>query len=98
MHPNCIWSPIKLTRDEEIEKEDWLSERAYAVEGMQCYTFTVTYMMSQSGAGESFNNLFILLILSLLHFNFFCIQSFMKLLPVAMRCLKGTPTTRRDQS
>jgi hypothetical protein len=26
---NCIWSPIKHTRDKEIEKEDSLSERAY---------------------------------------------------------------------
>jgi hypothetical protein len=59
IHPNCIWSSIKLTRDEEIEKVDWLSERAYVVEGIQCYTFTVTYMVSQLGAGESFNSLFV---------------------------------------
>jgi len=59
IHPNCIWSPIKLTRDEEIEKVHWLSERAYVVKGMQCYTFTVTYMVSQSGAGATFNSLFV---------------------------------------
>jgi hypothetical protein len=92
-------TPIKLNRDEETEKEDWLSERAYVIGGMVCYTFTVTYMVFHSGAGESFNNLLVnLLILSLLHFSFFCIQIFMKILPVAMHCLKGTPTMRRDRS
>jgi len=59
VNQNCIWSPIKLTRDEEIEKVHWLSERAYVVEGMHYYTFTVTYMASQAGEGETFNYLFL---------------------------------------
>jgi hypothetical protein len=57
IHPNCTWSPIKLNRDEETEKEDWLSERAYVIQGMQYYTITVTYMVFHSGAVESFNTL-----------------------------------------
>jgi len=36
-----------------------LSERAYVIGGMQCYTFTVTYVVFHSGAGESFNNLLV---------------------------------------